>query len=232
MHSHELMGLCELEWAKPRGCSSGAYFLRLGPKVEGFYASIHNQVDSGKFMHPRYKNLCTLRRQLRTVVRGRDSPVPLTFSSDESSDEEAEGTASDEDAVSTRDSGEDIGSDFPLIRKLGINLDLSDAKNSDFMKDLIGELLALQLQHSPEKSQATNVYNRYKTTHTVYALSILPHASESAFKVYHRKVLYFEEMFKIISLCPDSTGPSRVATYIAKKYPEQYVSVGKKNGFL
>ena len=66
----------------------------------------------------------------------------------------------------------------------------------------------------------------------MYALSLLPHASESIIKVCHHKVPYFEEMYKTISLCPDSAGPTRVASYSIKEHPEQYVSVGNTHGFL
>ena len=80
--------------------------------------------------------------------------------------------------------------EYPIMHNLGIPVDLSISLNANYVKSLLGELLSLQLEHSTEDRKATNEYFRYKSVHTVHAVSLMPHATEDAYKRYHRKALY------------------------------------------
>ena len=236
MSKHNITGY-ELESARPRDSSGRVHYLRLGPKQTGYITSAQEQVICGSFDIPRYNDFTKLRRTLRAVVRGRDVPDPLQFSSDD--EESDDGADSVDDTVnsetessrandSSQTNKDNLGREFPMLHNLGINLDLTVSKNAAYVKGIIGELFALQLKHSPTK-KSTNTHFRHKSTHSIHTISVPAHTSEDAYDRYHRKFRYFEELFEVIEMSPNTNGPTRLAAYIAKKYPEVYISVGKKN---
>ena len=125
-----------------------------------------------------------------------------------------------------------VQSEFSIMHKLNINNDLSIEDNSNFIKSLIGELLKLQRRQppSPPSKHSTNEYYRYNSSHTVYLVSCMPHASEQAFERYHRNRPYIEAFIDVMNMKSNVSGPTRIATYLAKKHKDVYVAVGQKNG--
>ena len=117
------------------------------------------------------------------------------------------------------------------MHNLGINVDLSISLNANYVKSLLGELLSLQLEHSTEERKATNEYFRYKSVHTVYAVSLMPHATEDAYKRYHRKAPYIQELIDVMVKNQSAdVGPIRLATYLATNHEKLYVDVAMQKG--
>ena len=65
----ELSG-AELTQVKPRGSPGVRWFLRLGPKQDGYHAGTASQVNASVFVPPRTVGLASARRRLREVCFG------------------------------------------------------------------------------------------------------------------------------------------------------------------
>jgi hypothetical protein len=121
--------------------------------------------------------------------------------------------------------------EYPIMHNLGINIDLSISLNANYVKSLLGELLSLQLEHSTEDRKATNEYFRYKSVHTVYAVSLMPHATEDAYKRYHRKAPYIQELIDVMVKNQSADfGSIRLAAYLATNHEKLYVDVAMQKG--
>ena len=108
-------------------------------------------------------------------------------SSGESSDEESVGEGVDKE---DGDAPEISEAEFPLLTKLGVQLDLSVDSNSLFIKDLVGECFALQQRHDPAKRKATHEYRLHKSSRTVSTITVTPHKHQKAFERHHLRKPY------------------------------------------
>ena len=208
------IGNYDLVQAKPPGSSRQTIYLRLGPKQPGYNNSVNDQVSAGNCTPPRVKE--SISRALRRVVLGRDCPAshlhvcesgdgnsdsgggtgdtgdsPCDNTNDEDDNSNNESNGNSEDDTDRFGKGE-----FPMLRNLGINLDLSNSRNDNRVKDIIGEAFELQYRHSGKHS--TNEFRVYKSESTKTAVSLLAHASENAFKEYHRTKPYLQELCQVI----------------------------------
>jgi len=230
----------ELDQSKPPGSLVQGFYLRIGGKQEGHHKSVVDQVNSFNFAPPRYGGINKLRRRLTMIIRGRDCPVSVNLFSSDDSEEDADvennnDSNGNSDTNNSSNNGTSITDgitigleEFLLLRKLGINLDLTHKQNADYVKDVIGELFALQLRHSPKNKKATNEFHRYRSIKTVHAVSLMPHKSERAYEAYHRHTPYIQEFCDIMG--ESNEGPTRVAQFLAKKHKDVYIAVGMKNG--
>jgi len=81
---------------------------------------------------------------------------------------------------------------------------------------LIGELLLLQLRHSPDNKNRTDKYFR--------------RANAEAFVRYYRKAPYLEGIISIMNMNQhEDVGPLRLCSYLAAKHKHIYVDVAKRN---
>ena len=113
-----------------------AHFLRIGRKQPGYCKSVLEQVRSGIPGMPRISALGQVRRQLRRIIG----------SADTGSESESRGSSDTDDSQASNDEQLDTPTTckYPILQRLGIQLDLSVEKNDVYVMDLIGECLALQ----------------------------------------------------------------------------------------
>ena len=94
----------------------------------------------------RIPDLDHLRRKLRRAVLGLGS-------TEDSSSEGEPSTSESEDESATEDATPLVDAKYPILNDLGIDTDLSNKDNANFIMDLVGECFDLQATY----------YNDYKT---------------------------------------------------------------------
>ena len=102
---------------------------------------------------PRILALGQVRLQLRRIIR----------SADTGSESESSGSSDTDNSQASNDEQLDTPTTckYPILQRLGIQLDLSVEKNDVYVMDLIGECLALQSAFNErKKKKATNRYRR------------------------------------------------------------------------
>jgi len=214
----------ETEKAKVKGMKK-AYFLRIGRKQPGYCKSVLEQVRSGIPGMPRISALGQVRRQLRRIIG----------SADTGSESESSGSSDTDDSQASNDEQLDTPTTckYPILQRLGIQLDLSVEKNDVYVMDIIGECLALQSAFDQrKKKKATNRYRRPKKNQITYAISVIPQ-SEKAYTRYHRKTPFIQEFIEVMEMDPEHSvdGAGRLARYLARKHSNLYTTVGQECGF-
>ena len=86
---------------------------------------------------PRIPDLDHLRRVLKRVVLGLGS-------AEDCSSEGEPSTSESEDESATEDATPPVDGKYPILNDLGINTDLSNKDNANFIMDLVGECFDLQ----------------------------------------------------------------------------------------
>ena len=165
--------------------NQGRYYLRLGNKQEGYSKNARAQVDAGVYNPPRHQHINFMQKRLHQLLS--NSNTPDDYSDIDDSEAKNDGNKSISSGKDTAIlGGIGIGSDkFQILRKLGINLDLTYKPNANCVKDITGKLLVLQLRYSYDDKKATNELYWCKSTKTVYPISLMSHASGYTFKKYH-----------------------------------------------
>ncbi len=129
---------------------------------------------------------------------------------------------------SVADADEETKIEFPILTKLGVDLDISEKWNADYVKDLIGECFALQAKYLSKKTKATHQFRPHKSAKTVYTVSLSDHTTENAFQQYQRHTPYVKEFIQVMSRSAD--GARRLCRYMARHYTNVYMTVGQEFG--
>ena len=115
---------------------------------------------------------------------------------------------------------------YPLLEKYGLaKFDLSNNEDNQKFQRILGEMVAKQQQHTNTKNKIEFVQLRQNTTTT--AVAIRSHATEDAYKKFHVKNPYFEDVIK----CADNdtnVGATRLTEYLAKHHSDAFID-GAKN---
>ena len=150
----------EIELAKIVA-NQGRWYLRLGNKHKGYFKNVRAQVNAGVYSPPRHQQINSMQKRLRQLLSSNGNILDNSSDND-ASEAENDGNRSGNSSTDTAIvGGNAIGSDeFQILCSLGINLDLTHKSNANRVKDIIGELLALQLRHSSVDKKATNEFHR------------------------------------------------------------------------
>ena len=116
------------------------HFLRIGRKQPGYCKSVLEQVRSGIPGMPRILALGQVRLQLRRIIG----------SADTGSESESSGSSDTDDSQTSNDEQRDTPTacKYPILQRLGIQLDLSVEKNDVYVMDLIGVYKSRSAAHS------------------------------------------------------------------------------------
>ena len=152
----------ELALAKPTGSVGERWWIRMGPKHEGFHNNVVKQVKALEFMPPRNGSLATYKRRLKHAINEENSKNDDSNDSDSDKSEEGE-TNDDDDNDDVNDaiqaSQANKQSMYPLLTKLASDVNtLTDAA----LKILMGELVHLQRSRTA-KSAAKSTNNESAT---------------------------------------------------------------------
>ena len=128
---------------------------------------------------------------------------------------------------------------YPILKSLGISIDLSIPDNHEYVKKMLGELVSLQLNFhtsmdSRKKSKCTaarkntvKFYMRdnFTTSHTAV---VRPHKSESAFVRYHGQNPYLQEVINVGRV--DTVDRETNDNYCASQLVQEVVRGGRIQG--
>ena len=138
------------------------WYLRLGPKNDGYNSSVHLQVQAESFIPPRMKtvDLTSFRQGLKFNTRAFsqqevERPQKRQRTAEDKSTEEEE-SEKELESDNGEGSGDEITNSprtkYSLLHSLGIDTDLGVSTNFTRVKTLIGELFALQQEYTDTKS--------------------------------------------------------------------------------
>ena len=249
-----LLGLCigesghrlEIEKSKVKGYSGQRYFIRIGPKNEGFHTTPNKQVKAQSFVAPRTTtgdNINTLQRALKYETRQLINYNPYGYDDPEEDPptEEPQSPGEEPPANSSSQGDDDntTGNIPHVVRRLqryGIDCDLSKDESYRKVKEIIGDLFALQKEYKEDEANNTIEYYKPSQNTTSYAVCLSTHISEDAFNRYHRRDPYIKEFIDVMSISQsdnnseDGVGPRRLAEYVAWMHPKTYADVANEKG--
>ena len=175
---------------KPRGSPGVRWFLRLGPKQEGYHVGTASQVNASVFVPPQTVGLASARRRLRKVCFG-FTDCTGTEQSDEEPEEEDD---PEEVRVQLKEKYASLSQtrpEYPLLSHLGLEYEsMTDTR----VHNLVGELVRLQRSRAAAKSG--DITNKSQVSTGFYfnqgesnyaAIPIPCHRNEEAFKSYIKK---------------------------------------------
>ena len=230
--------------------TSKRWFIRIGNAKDGGAKSVVKQLrDPGLADPPRCPGIDTFGRSINTRIRAcgyvqeaeendnedgwiRDIDNCESSSADrmvlESTTTTKDSTCDDANQFSTtsslQSSSISTAPAFPNLEKIGLQ-DLDP--NGDKFQRILGEMIAMQQQHTGEKNKITLIQRQQNTP--TDAIMVRKHASDVAFQTYHRKNPYLED---IINALDDDgkVGAQRIADYIAKHHQDQFVAAANQSG--
>ena len=233
LSEHNIAG-AEYDKAEVSGFEKRGHFLRIGNKIPNYEKSIHMQVKAGIYSVPRVSKLNGLQRHLKRAVRNLDDD-------DSSSDSESgSGSASESEEETEQKKPSTNTSNYPLLRKLGVELDLSIPNNYTYVMKLVGECFALQSAYDNQGKKedkiklCTNQYHQLEQSKVTYVISLSPPPrKDKSFERHLRRKPYFKELLEVMNIrnsCQQTVGQRRLLKYLARTHEDAYLQIGQERG--
>ncbi len=218
------------------------YYIRIGTTKDDSFPNAPDQAKSNKFLPPRCPGIQYIGRRINKEVHnmmmeekeedwgdtcGRDTGViGDTADNNNTQSDECQSRRSSDVAAETVDEPT-TPTKYPLLETYGLaHFDLSNNEENQKFQRILGEMVAKQQQHTNTKNKIE--YYQLQQSTTTTAVAIRSHATEDAYKKFHVKNPYFEDVIK----CADNdtnVGATRLTEYLAKHHNDAFIDGAKKS---
>ena len=203
------------------------YYIRIGPKSTTctWYTSVLKQVRGNKFSPPRCPTLEVIGRRVNGKLRSMYDEYIEQQKKIEKEEKESNNNDANQAAATLPPPVINYPppSKFPLMDKYGLDqIDMETEDGSKRMKRLLGEMIAKQQLQTGNGNNNKFEFYRPQQSQISTAVAIRTHASENAFRQFHYKNPYLEDV--VGALDPDKkVGAQRLSDYLAGKHQRQFV---------